>query len=60
MANLVFLVRVEQKDVDGLQLLDVTMSFELLSHLCANGRDGHVERVHLLDLGGLGSIRGVS
>jgi hypothetical protein len=60
MANLVFLVRVEQKDVDGLQLLDVTVSFELLSHLCANGRDGHVERVHLLDLGGLGSIRRVS
>jgi hypothetical protein len=60
MANLVFLVRVEEKNVDGLQLLDVTVSFELLSHLCANGRDGHVERVHLLDLGGLESIRGVS
>jgi hypothetical protein len=60
MSNLVFLVRVEQKDVDGLQLLDVTVSFKLLSHLCANGRDGHVERVHLLDLGGLEGIRGVS
>jgi hypothetical protein len=57
---LVFLVRVEQKDIDGLQLLDVTVSFELLSHLCADGRDGHVERVHLLDFGSLRSIRGVS
>ena len=59
-AYLVLLVRVEEKDIDGLQLLDVAVSLELLSHLCANGRDGHVERVHLLDLGGLKSIRGVS
>lgn len=56
-AHLVFLVRVEQKDIDGLQLLDIAVSLELLSHLCANGRDGHVERVHLLDLGGLRSVR---
>lgn len=59
-AYLVFLVRVEKKDIDGLQLLDVAVSFELLSHLCADGRDGHVERVHLLNLGGLRSIRGIS
>lgn len=60
MAYLVLLVRVEQKDIDSLQLLDVAVSFELLSHLCADGRDGHVERVHLLDLRGLRSIRRVS
>jgi hypothetical protein len=59
-AYLICLVRVEQKDIDSLQLLDVTVSFKLLSHLCADGRDGHVERVHLLDLGGLKSIREVS
>lgn len=56
-AHLVFLVRVEEEDIDSLQLLDVTVSFELLSHLCADGRDGHVERVHLLDLGSLRDIR---
>ena len=59
-AHLVFLVRVEQEDINSLQLLDVAVSLELLSHLCADGRDGHVERVHLLDLGSLKSIRGVS
>lgn len=50
---------VEEEDIDSLQLLDVTVSLELLSHLCADGRDGHVERVHLLDLGSLGGIRGL-
>lgn len=50
-------MRVEQEDIDGLQLLDVAVSLELLSHLCADGRNGHVERVHLLDLGCLYSIR---
>ena len=60
MVYLVLLVGVEQKDIDSLQLLDITVSFELLSHLCADGRDGHVERVHLLDLGGLERIRGIS
>lgn len=58
-AHLVFLVRVEQEDINSLQLLDVAVSLELLSHLCADGRDGHVERVHLLYLGGLRSVRAV-
>jgi len=34
---LVLLMGVEQKDIDSLQLLDVTVSLELLSHLCADG-----------------------
>ena len=50
-------MRVEQKNIDGLQLLNVAVSLELLSHLCADGGHGHVERVHLLDLGCLDSIR---
>lgn len=54
---LVLLVRVEQEDIDSLQLLDVAVSLELLSHLCADGRNGHVERVHLLDLGSLRGVR---
>jgi hypothetical protein len=39
-------MRVEEENIDSLQLLDVAVSLELLSHLCANGRNGHVERVH--------------
>lgn len=50
---LVFLVRVEEEDIDSVELLDVSVSLEFLSHLCSDGRNGHVERVHLLDLRGL-------
>ena len=52
-AYLVLLVAVEQQHIDRGELRDVSVSLELLSYLCADGRDGHVERVHLLDLGAL-------
>jgi hypothetical protein len=42
---------VVDKDVDGLELCDVAVALELLPHLGANGRDGHVQGVHGLDLG---------
>lgn len=48
---LVFLVGLEEQDVDCVQLSDVTVSLEFLSHLCPDGGDGHVQRVHGLDLG---------
>lgn len=41
------------EEVDGPQLGDVAVALELLSHLGANGGDGHVQGVHGLDLGGL-------
>lgn len=46
-------MRVEKEDIDGWELLDVSVSLELLSHLCPDDGDGHVERVHLLDFGSL-------
>ena len=42
-------MRVEEEDVYRLELLYVSVSLELLSDLCANGGNGHIERVHLLD-----------
>jgi hypothetical protein len=42
---------VVDKDIDSLELCDVAVALELLPHLCANGRDGHVQGVHGLDLG---------
>ena len=46
---------VVDEDVDGLELCDVAVALELLPHLGANGRDGHVQGVHGLDLGSLES-----
>ena len=42
---------VVDEDVNGLELRDVAVALELLPHLGANGRDGHVQGVHGLDLG---------
>jgi hypothetical protein len=42
---------VVDKDVDSLELCDIAVALELLPHLGANGRDGHVQGVHGLDLG---------
>ena len=50
LTNLVLLVRVEKEDIDSLELLNVSVSLELLPHLGADSRDWHVERVHCLDL----------
>jgi hypothetical protein len=50
-AYLEFGMAVVDKDVDGLELCDVAVALELLPHLGANGRDGHVQGVHGLDLG---------
>ena len=44
-----FLVTVEKQHVRRLQLRHISMPLELLSHLRAEGRHGHVERVHCLD-----------
>lgn len=52
-AYLVLGVGVEEQDVDGLELLDVSVTLKLLSHLGSDGGNGHGERVHLLNLGGL-------
>ena len=46
---------VVDEDIDGLELCDVAVALELLPHLGANGRDGHVQGVHGLDLGCLES-----
>lgn len=43
------------EDVGGLELGDVAVALELLPHLGADGRDGHVQGVHGLDLGCLES-----
>ena len=48
-------VAVVDEDVGGLQLGDVAVTLELLPHLGANGRHGHVQGVHGLDLGCLES-----
>lgn len=39
----------EDQNVHRWQLLHISMPFELLPYLCADRRDGEVERVHLLD-----------
>ena len=43
------------EDVDSLELCDVAVALKLLPHLGADGRDGHVQGVHGLDLGCLKS-----
>jgi hypothetical protein len=50
-AYLEFGMAVVDKDIDSLELCDVAVALELLPHLGANGRDGHVQGVHGLDLG---------
>ena len=35
------------------QLIDITMPLKLLAQLRTDRADGHIERVHLLDFGGL-------
>lgn len=42
-------IRLLQQNVDGLQLLDVSVALELLARLGANLGDLDVELVHLLD-----------
>ena len=41
------------QDIDGLELCDIAVTLELLPHLGADSRDGHVQGVHGLDLGSL-------
>jgi hypothetical protein len=48
--DLEFRMAVEQQDVGRFELVDVSVPFEFLSDLCADGRHGHVQRVHGLDL----------
>lgn len=55
-AHLEFLVGVEKQDIDSLHLLHVSVPFELLPDLCAEGGDWKVEGVHSLDLGCLVSM----
>jgi len=55
--DLIFLVRVEDQDIDGLELLDISVPLELLPDLGANGRNRHVQGVHLLDLRRLPRLR---
>ena len=43
-------MRVEEQHVHGRQLRHVSMSFEFLSDLGADGGDGNIQGVHLLDL----------
>lgn len=50
---LIFGMALGDQDVDDGQLVNVAMTFELLPDLCADGRDGHVQLVHSLDLRGL-------
>ena len=47
------LVAVHEQHVHRLQLRHVSVPLELLPYLGADGGDGHVERVHGLDLGSL-------
>jgi len=47
------LVAVEKQHVHRIQLRDISVPLKLLSDLCADGGDGHVERVHGLNLGRL-------
>lgn len=51
--HLKLLMAIEQQHVHRLELIHVSVSLELLPYLGANGGDGHVEGVHLLDLGAL-------
>lgn len=53
-AYLELLVAVEQQHVDRLELVDVSVALELLAHLGPQLGHGHAERVHVLDLRGLG------
>lgn len=53
MPYLELLVAVEQQHIHRLQLRDISVPLKLLSDLGADGGDGHVERVHGLDLGRL-------
>lgn len=56
-AHLEFLVGVEKQYIDSLHVLHVSVPFELLSDLCAEGGDWKVEGVHGLDLGCLVSCQ---
>ena len=56
LTDLVFLVCVEDQDIESLELLDVSMSLVLLSDLGSEGGNGHVQRVHLLNLGALSAV----
>ena len=42
------LMGLEKEHIDGRELCYISMSFELLTHLCTYPRDGHVEGIHRL------------
>lgn len=46
-------VALVEQNVHNGQLADVAVLLKLLADLCANGRNGHVQRIHGLDLRGL-------
>lgn len=43
----------EEQDIHHAHLVDITVLLKLLADLGADGGNGHVQRVHGLDLGGL-------
>jgi len=42
-------MRIKQQHVRRLNLIDISVPLKLLSHFCTQGRDGEVERIHVLD-----------
>jgi hypothetical protein len=52
-AHLELGVRLEDQHINRRFVVHVSVPLELLSDLCSDVRNGHVEGVHLLDFGGL-------